>query len=219
MTLVKMSIKAFSDGAFTTAAGSFDLQFNPTEFSLTYRTPQTDDNSVTLATGVNVDTPQLAEQQSFDFDFTLDSTGVDPGCTSVPTSVTSLKTLCIDYNGEEHTSNFLKLVWGTTEFKCKCTSLIVNYILFKSDGEPVRAKIKAHFDGYEDPSARAARHNTSSPDMTHIRTIKSGDSLPLLCNEVYGDSKYYLQVAEANGIVNFRSLTPGNQVVFPRLEK
>jgi nucleoid-associated protein YgaU len=53
----------------------------------------------------------------------------------------------------------------------------------------------------------------------HLRLIKAGDNLPALCFEIYGDPGYYLQVARANNIDNFRNLIPGTKVFFPPLEK
>ena len=64
-----------------------------------------------------------------------------------------------------------------------------------------------------------AKENKTSPDLSHSRIVKSGDTLPLLSKEIYGSAVHYLRVAQANGLDNFRSLTPGQQIVFPPLEK
>jgi nucleoid-associated protein YgaU len=40
-----------------------------------------------------------------------------------------------------------------------------------------------------------------------------------MCYSIYGDPKYYLQVAEVNGISNFRQLKPGTDHFFPPIEK
>jgi nucleoid-associated protein YgaU len=220
MALEKMTIKAYKDSKFKTSAGSFDLQFNPTEYSQFFNSSRDESGVVRLASGVAIDTPKLAEKQEYTVQFYLDSTGVAPGCDSVPDSIKTLKGLCVDYHGTEHTSYFIKLVWGSgLEFKSKCTSIEIDYVLFKSSGDPVRARIKCTFESYEDPATRAARHNTSSPDLSHVRIFKAGDSLPLICHKIYGNSSYYLQVAKANGITNFRNIAPGKQILFPRLEK
>ena len=58
-----------------------------------------------------------------------------------------------------------------------------------------------------------------SPDLTHLRVIKAGDKLPVLCNEIYGDPRLYLRVAQANGIDDFRNILPGMRIFFPPLEK
>ena len=49
--------------------------------------------------------------------------------------------------------------------------------------------------------------------------MKSGDTLPLLCKEIYGSPEHYLRVAQANNLNNFRNLTPGQEIIFPPLEK
>jgi nucleoid-associated protein YgaU len=40
-----------------------------------------------------------------------------------------------------------------------------------------------------------------------------------MCFRIYGDSKYYLDVAAANGLDDFRSLTPGAEIRFPPIDK
>ena len=52
-----------------------------------------------------------------------------------------------------------------------------------------------------------------------MRTVKAGDTLPLMCYRIYGDPKYYLDVAEVNHLGNFRVLIPGSALVFPPIEK
>jgi nucleoid-associated protein YgaU len=59
----------------------------------------------------------------------------------------------------------------------------------------------------------------NSPDMSHFIEVRKGDSLTLMCENIYGAPDYYLQVAEVNGIIDFRNLTPGQKILFPRLEK
>jgi nucleoid-associated protein YgaU len=41
--------------------------------------------------------------------------------------------------------------------------------------------------------------------------------LPLLCQKVYRDGSYYMQVAKANHLASFRDIKPGTQLVFPPL--
>jgi nucleoid-associated protein YgaU len=53
--------------------------------------------------------------------------------------------------------------------------------------------------------------------LTHSRIVKSGDTLPLLSKEIYGNSAYYLQLAQANNLDDFRNLQPGQEIFFPPL--
>jgi nucleoid-associated protein YgaU len=49
--------------------------------------------------------------------------------------------------------------------------------------------------------------------------VTAGDTLPQLCYKIYGDPRYYLQVADRNTISNFRTLSPGDRIVFPPIAK
>jgi len=64
---------------------------------------------------------------------------------------------------------------------------------------------------------RMAIENKSSPDVSHSRVVKSGDTLPLLSKEIYGNASYYLRLAQANNLDDFRNLQPGQAIVFPPL--
>ena len=68
----------------------------------------------------------------------------------------------------------------------------MEYKLFKADGAPLRAIVTMGFVGYISEEMAAAEAERSSPDMTHIVTIKEGDTLVDLCCKIYGKSKYYL---------------------------
>jgi nucleoid-associated protein YgaU len=48
--------------------------------------------------------------------------------------------------------------------------------------------------------------------------VRDGDTLPLLCERIYGDPGYYIDVARFNGLVHFRCLEPGTRLHFPPLE-
>ncbi len=60
--------------------------------------------------------------------------------------------------------------------------------------------------------------NRQSPDVTHIITIKHGDSLPALCYRVYNNTTYYLDVAQFNELTDFRNLKIGSRLIFPPLK-
>ena len=54
---------------------------------------------------------------------------------------------------------------------------------------------------------------------SRVQVPKHGDTLPQLCFAIYGDPRYYLQVAAENGLTNFRDLSPGDNLVFPPIDK
>ena len=95
--------------------------------------------------------------------------------------------------------------------------MTINYTLFAPGGTPLRAEVSMSFASSVTAKEEALRKNASSPDMTHIVTIKAGDTVPQLCNRIYGDGAYYLEVARINNITNFRDIKPGTTLNFPPL--
>ena len=63
------------------------------------------------------------------------------------------------------------------------------------------------------------RDNDSSPDLTHLRDVRDGDTLPLLAYDIYGNAQLYLEVARVNKLVNFRRLRSASRLSFPPLDK
>lgn len=123
------------------------------------------------------------------------------------------------YDGDTHSTYYLKLIWGVLIFCGKLVNLDLTYTLFKPDGRPMRAHARATFRESKDDEKRANEQGDNSPDLTHIRTVKAGDTLPLMTYRIYGDFSYYLEVARVNQLTDYRNLTPGTTLFFPPLAK
>jgi len=98
-------------------------------------------------------------------------------------------------------------------------SASIAYKLFQPDGVPLRAVISAVFVDNSDDTTRVAIAQDESADLTHVRLVKAGDTLPSLCETIYAEPRMYIEVARANGLDNFRALQPGMRLRFPPLEK
>lgn len=134
--------------------------------------------------------------------------------------LTELLNLIQKYKGDLHQSHYLKVTWGSriNGFECFLESVDITYTLFARNGDPLRAEVRLSL--VEDKSAkkRKAEEGTSSPDLTRFLTVKSSDTLPQLAKNIYGDSTYYLHLAQVNGYDNFRKLREGSTIQIPRLE-
>ena len=97
--------------------------------------------------------------------------------------------------------------------------MTINFKLFRADGTPLRAVAKAKFRATVENELRVRQERKRSPDITHVRVVKAGDTLPMLAYEIYEDPSYYIQVAQANNLYNFRYLEPGTKIFFPPIEK
>lgn len=232
--LTKLKIKAFSDEQFSEEVtdGEFRTLLNPETYVFKYKIEQNDDQ----ASGTSASAPRFnrALPEDLELEFVFDRTGVltDYGAAGTAGDKTfkdegrgviddleHFKKVVFDYNGEEHKPNYLIISWGTLLFKGSLSEMDITFKLFKPDGTPLRATAKAKFKGFVEDNLRVAMENSSSPDLTHVREVKKGDTLPLMTFRIYGDSKYYLEVAKANRITNFRKLEVGQRIFFPPIEK
>lgn len=165
---------------------------------------------------------EKTEPEEMTFEFLFDNTGIIDGKPreSIAGDLKKFKALLIEFKGEAHQPNIIKLVWGENAvFKGRVLELSITYKLFSSDGSPIRAVAKVKFKSTVEEQKRAAKENKSSPDLSHRRRVKAGDTLPLLCHQIYGDARHYLAVAEANNLSHFRQLPPGLEIVFPPIAK
>jgi hypothetical protein len=232
--LIKLKIKAFSDAQFSEeiSEGEFRTLLNPDSYKFKYKIEQNDDQ----ASGTSSSSPRFNKilPEDLELEFVFDRTGVitdygAPGTADDKTfkdegrgiidDIEQFKRVVFDYNGDEHQPNFLIISWGTLLFKGTLSEMDITFKLFKSDGTPLRASVRAKFKGFIEDNLRVALENNRSPDLTHIRTVFEGDTLPLMTHRIYGDSKYYLEVAKANKITNFRKLKVGQIILFPPLKK
>src|SRR5688572_28197496 len=175
----------------------FEALINPETYALDYKVEFKDGQGQGTSASQQRFTVKAPEEISFEFLF--DSSGLIDGQSyddkGVFEKVNNMKEMLTGLDSSSHEPRHLKLGWGTMLFKGRCTSLNVAYKLFNHDGTPIRALCKASFKGSVEEGLRIAKDNLQSPDLTHYKIIKKGDTLPLLCYRIYGDSKYYIQVA------------------------
>jgi len=222
--LTKLKIKGFKDERFRQeiADGEFNTLLNPETYQVRYQISQNDQQ----AQGTSAAAPRFSKTlpEDLQLDFIFDRSGVIKGYEDllgegIIGDVDKFKRIVLDYNGDQHKPNYLIISWGSLLFKGSLKDMDITYKLFKPDGTPIRATIHATFKGFIEDSLRVARENNNSPDLTHIRMVNEGDTLPLMTFRIYGNSKFYLEVAKANKLVNFRKLVPGQQIFFPPIEK
>lgn len=200
---------------------------NPESYKLNYRVNAACKTKAIGSTGEQSKFHNI-ENTELSFEFLFDDTGIIDGdfrdILTLPNKgvfedVKKFRELLMQYDGDAHQTPIVKLVWGTLLFVGRATDLSIHYKLFDSGGMPIRAVVNVKFHGTVNEDKQVALNNNQSPDLTHIIRVKAGDTLPLLCKKVYGNSKYYFQVAAANDLGNFRRLEPGMEILFPPIDK
>lgn len=222
--LKKLKVTGYKDDKFTQKVGDgeFTTLLNPEKYTLKYKVEYTE----AQGQGTSATQPKFVRTppEEFELDFLFDRTGVIKGQDEssgdgIIDDLEQFKKIVFDYSGDEHKPNYVMVGWGTLLFKGTLLEMSIEFKLFGSDGTPLRAVVKTKFKGSVEEDLRVAKENNNSPDLTHIRVVNEGDTLPLMTFKIYGDSKYYLEVAKANKLQNFRKLKVGQKIMFPPIEK
>ncbi|MBI1919795.1 MAG: hypothetical protein HYS23_01815 [Geobacter sp.] len=216
--LEKLLILAFQEPDYSgSPCAKFEAYLNPNEITLSYEMEY--DNAQGAGTTNSRMNFKKAKPGDMSLSFFIDGTGANGRKADVQQKIEEFQNVT-GYDGSIHRPNYLKVLWGTLQVKrCVLKSASIAYKMFKPSGIPLRAVITANFTDNSDDQTRQAMAQDESPDLTHMRVARAADNLPLMCNEIYGDPGYYVQVAEANGLDHFRALVPGTKVFFPPLEK
>ncbi len=223
--LEKLKIKAYKARTRSTAdqVGTFEAMFNPESFKQKYEILYGKHQGFN-ATNKKVNYSR-SKPRELSLKLLLDGTGVEelgfkklgPRQT-VAERVKRFLDLTFRMNGEIHEPNYLVVEWGELIFSCRLGSVDITYTSFDRDGKALRAELDVSLVSDKAAEKRVREENKSSPDLTHARTVRAGDTLPLLTKAVYGSSIHYLRVASFNNLDDFRNLTPGREIFFPPLE-
>ncbi|SEP26563.1 Nucleoid-associated protein YgaU, contains BON and LysM domains [Halogranum amylolyticum] len=210
-SLTKLKITVLDrDGV---AGESFDVLFNPTEYTLTRNTTYAEQNLLGLTTPVTQFVSGTAETLSMELFFDTYEKGTD-----VRKSTNRLDQL-LTVDGEVHEPPRLLVEWSSLTFRCVLESATKRFTLFLPNGTPVRARVDVTFKQYDSPRWERLESPRSSPDKTKIRRLTEGDSLALIAAREYGDPAHWRTIAAANDIDNPRTVTPGRDLVLPALEE
>lgn len=122
-----------------------------------------------------------------------------------------------DYVSSTHRSPYVTMAWGDIKFLGQLKDMSINYEVFDIDGKCTHAEVELVLVSHVSSLTNAHLQNRNSPDMTHMKQIKDGDKIPLICHDIYDDPTYYIQIAELNNLTNFRNIPTGKKIIFPPL--
>ena len=210
-----MKIVAFKNPDFSSKVGEYDVLVNPENYKV--KNEQQYSSTETIGSSVKTEKYKGGGPSSFEIVLLFDGTGI-VSTENVDDQIEKVKNLVYKYNGDIHEPNYLRVYWGTQSlFKGRLKTWNVNYTMLNMDGSPLRAEVTAVLTKSISSKRRALEEKRNSADLTHLRTVKAGDNLPLMCYRIYGDSGQYIRVAKHNGLTNFRDLKPGQKIAFPPL--
>jgi hypothetical protein len=116
-----------------------------------------------------------------------------------------------------HSPPVVDFVWGSFAFTGVITSLREKMTLFSEDGRRLRARLAVSFKSYKSAEVQLRELKLSSPDRSHARVLREGETLAHIAHEVYGDPRMWRPIALANGITRPRFVEPGTALWIPAL--
>lgn len=213
--LAKLTIRAFFDKErrIPIPGAEFKAMFNPTEYTKKYV------NTYAQKKGINNIQKELVHQnteaQELNFNFLIDGSGATGEKVEVSKKIKEFLYVVYDYSGKLKKAKPLKLHWGDEVSKCVLTSAEVNYTMFRSNGSPLRATIKATFKEDISNIVIERLYNNLSAAADQIRKIKDGDTLVTLAQDIYGNIDRLAEIAEVNELDTLRVLPKDSNILFP----
>lgn len=124
-------------------------------------------------------------------------------------------------HGKGSAPKFIQFTWGSVKLpKAAPVSLSIHYVLFRPNGEPVRAFVDLELAQAEDAAPPGQAQNPTTRAIAGLRahTVRDGDSLPSIAYDAYGDATRWRVIAEANGIDDPMRIRRGTALTIPRLD-
>ncbi len=211
----------------------FEVQFNPTEFSL--------DKGVQIAEIAipGLDSPLLQfvrgqnEKMTVDLFFDTTESGMGPRATSVTTLTDRVYEL-VKIEPARHAPPICSFLWNSkfpgadlsphagnqrrTEFQCVVESVRQKFTLFSPEGIPLRATLSLTLREYKTLDEQLRQLNLSSPDRSHSHVMQQGETLSGLAGRYYRKSQEWRPIAEANNIEDPRRLATGTFLTIPPID-
>jgi Contractile injection system tube protein len=109
--------------------------------------------------------------------------------------------------------------WGNnTQLTAIVKSVAVKLTMFGADGTPLRATCTVSMEEVV-PDSFAQNPTSGSPNTVRSHLLIEGDSLPSVAYKEYGNAGWWRPLAEANGIDDPLTLTPGIRLLVPDIDE
>ena len=211
MALQRATITDLSHAAGSPARKVIQVLFNPTDLSL----ERASHYASMPVPGLSMPILQYirGESDTLSLELFLDRTDQD---SDIESDLADLEGL-ITIDGTLHAPPVVEFAWGHLAFSGVVTSLRERMTLFSEDGRRLRSRVALSLRSYKSAEVQLRELKLSSPDRTHVRVLREGETLAHIAYEVYGDPRMWRPIADANGIRRPRSIAPGTPLLIPAL--
>jgi hypothetical protein len=111
----------------------------------------------------------------------------------------------------------LIFAWGSLSFTCVLAKIVQQFVMFRSDGTPVRARLDATFNEYTNVELEAKEIKRETADYSRLYVTGQGEALSRVASLMYQNPAQWRPIAIRNGIDDPRDLPVGLRLLIPQL--
>ncbi len=209
MTLVKAQITIEHTGE------KFDVFFNPEEYTINkdnnFASQAIPGLSGPLLQFVNGNMRTLEMELFFD---TWDTPELEKrDVRELTNKITGLLTIDSDL----HAPPVLLVSWSSLQFRCVLARASQKFIMFNSDGTPVRARVNVTFNEFIDAEREAREINRQTADFSKVYVVTQGQTLSGIAAILYDNALLWRPIAVANNLDDPRDIQTGQSLLIPSL--
>lgn len=151
--ICKLIIKAYADDSFSSEKGEFKSSVNPSNLRITNNVNYSSSQMMGgQSAGLRYNT---SDPQELSFSLIFDNSGVFvDNKLPVKDQIECLQKVVLDYQKDINEPFFVRVIWGTIDFKGKLKKFNISYTQFQIDGSPIRAEVDMSILEY-----KASMHN------------------------------------------------------------
>ena len=123
----------------------------------------------------------------------------------------------MEINPETHAPPILLFTWASLSFTCVLARATQRFVMFKSDGTPVRARLTVTFNEFRNAELEAKEVKRETADYSKVHEVVQGDTLATIAAGAYNDGTLWRPIALRNEIDDPRRLQVGARLVVPPL--
>ncbi len=116
-----------------------------------------------------------------------------------------------------HAPPILFFSWGMLSFRCVLARASQRFIMFRSDGIPVRARLQVTFNEICNLELEAREIKRETADYSKYHTVMQGETLNSIAWQVYHNPALWRPIALHNAISDPQALEVGQRLLLPQL--
>jgi len=201
----------------TVTGDSSEVLFNPEEYTISR-----DNNFAQMAIpGLRAPLLQFAHgnMQTLEMELLVDSYEAHSGveANSDVRELTRKITGLMDIDPTTHAPPVIIFTWGSLSFTCVLARANQRYVMFRSDGVPVRARLNVTFNEFSNAELEAKETKRETSDYSRLHIIKEGETLSSIAAGVYQNAGNWRPIAINNNIDDPFDLKVGQRLLIPQL--